>query len=287
MLPTPLIDATALHARLAVGTPTVLLDCSFELTDPTIGERQFTHDGHLPGARYAHLDRDLAGPKLDAAGRFCGRHPLPGRAAFAATLGRLGITPASAVVVYDRQGAMYAARAWWLLRWMGHTEVTVLDGGLPAWVALGGALEHGTTTWPVAAPYPPAAPAMRTIEADALGAQLGRVRLIDARASERFRGATEPLDAVAGHIPGALNRPFKNNLGADGRFLPAEQLRAELAALVAGTAPETVVHQCGSGVTACHNLLVLSAAGLGEGTLYPGSWSEWCAAVARPVAVGA
>ena len=294
-LPTPLIDAAALQSRLTAGAPTVLLDCSFDLADPAAGERQFTHDGHLPGARYAHLDRDLAGPKLDGEGRFRGRHPLPARAAFAATLGRLGITPTSAVVVYDRHGAMFAARAWWLLRWMGHTAVTVLDGGLPAWVALGGglggalggALDHGTSSWAEAAPYPPAAPAMRTIEADALGAQLGRVRLIDARAGERFRGETEPLDAVAGHIPGALNRPFKNNLGADGRFLPAEQLRADFAALLAGSAPEAVVHQCGSGVTACHNLLALAAAGLGEGTLYPGSWSEWCAEVARPVAIGA
>lgn len=287
MLPTPLIDAAALHARLATGTPTVLLDCSFELTDPAAGERQFTDDGHLPGARYAHLDRDLAGAKLDDEGRFRGRHPLPGRAAFAATLGRLGITPTSTVVVYDRQGAMYAARAWWLLRWMGHTSVTVLDGGLPAWIAQGGTLEHGTTSWAEAAPYPPAAPALRTIEADALAAQLGRVLLIDARAGERFRGEIEPLDAVAGHIPGALNRPFKSNLGADGRFLPVEQLRADFAPLLAGNMADAVVHQCGSGVTACHNLLALAAAGLGEGTLYPGSWSEWCAEVARPVAIGA
>jgi thiosulfate/3-mercaptopyruvate sulfurtransferase len=282
----PLIDAAALLHRLNSGAPTVLLDCSFDLADPSAGERQFGQEGHLPGARHAHLERDLSGPKLDAAGRFRGRHPLPSRAELAVTLGRLGITPDSIVVAYDRQGAMYAARAWWLLRWMGHAEVSVLDGGLPAWVEAGGRLEDGASAWVGATPYPAAGPAMRTVEADALAAGLGEFRLVDARAEERFRGEVEPLDAVAGHIPGALNRAFKLNLAADGRFMTGAELRAAFAPLLAGAAAEAVVHQCGSGVTACHNLLAAAAAGLGEGTLYPGSWSEWCADPARPVALG-
>jgi thiosulfate/3-mercaptopyruvate sulfurtransferase len=286
-LPSPLIDAAALRARLAAGAPIVLLDCSFELADAAAGEQQYLHQGRLPGSRYAHLDRDLAGPTLDGDGRFRGRHPLPSRAALAATLGRFGITSDSEVVVYDRHGAMFAARAWWLLRWIGHTAVTVLDGGLQAWVAAGGSLDDGAAPpWTAAPPYPAANPAMPTIEADALAARLGAVCLIDARAAERFRGETEPLDAVAGHIPGALSRPFKDNLGADGRFLPADELRAAFAPLVAGSSAGMVVHQCGSGVTACHNLLAAAVAGLGEGVLYPGSWSEWCADPARPVGVG-
>lgn len=283
-LPTPLIDATTLAQRLAGPMPTVLLDCSFELTEPAAGERQYAQQGHLPQARYVHLEQDLSGPKHDATGRFRGRHPLPTPEAWAATLGRLGIGPGSSVVVYDRHGSMYAARAWWLLRWAGHAEVAVLDGGLQAWQAIGGALDHQTHTVPTAAPYPLAAPALPTIEAAALAAQLGRLSLIDGRASDRFRGESEALDAVAGHIPGALNRPFKNNLDAEGRFLPAATLRRDWAPLLAGG---PAVHQCGSGVTACHNLLAVALAGLGEGTLYPGSWSEWCADPARPVATGA
>ncbi|WP_423213567.1 sulfurtransferase [Rivibacter subsaxonicus] len=285
-MPMPLIDATALAQRLADGSPTVLLDCSFELTDPTAGEQQYAGQGHLPGARYAHVDRDLAGPRTDATGRFRGRHPLPSPEAWAATLGRLGIVPGSTVVAYDRHGSMYAARAWWLLRWVGHAEVAVLDGGLQAWAAADGALEMSTPDWQAAAPYPLAAePAMGTVEADAVAAGIGRLCLIDARAGERFRGETEPLDAVAGHIPGALSQPFKDNLDAEGRFLPAMALRQAWAPLLAG-AGGPVVHHCGSGVTACHNLLAVAAAGLGEGLLYPGSWSEWCADPARPVATG-
>jgi len=282
-LPRPLIDVTELTRRLANGEPIVLLDCSFELTDPAAGERQFA-EAHLPGARYAHLERDLSGAKSGADGRFRGRHPLPSRADFAATLGRLGVGPETAVVAYDRQGSAYAARAWWLLRWMGHENVRVLDGGLAAW---SGSIEAGAATSTDAlAPYPDRAPLVRTIEADALLRQLGRVRLVDARAGERFRGEVEPLDAVAGHIPGARNRPFKDNLAPDGRFLPADALHAAWAPLLAGHAADGVVHQCGSGVTGCHNLLAVAAAGLGEGVLYPGSWSEWSADPARPVARG-
>jgi thiosulfate/3-mercaptopyruvate sulfurtransferase len=276
---TTLISAADLLALQASGTPPVLLDCSFDLTDAAAGERAWTA-AHLPGARYVHLDGDLAGART---GRN-GRHPLPARAALAASAGRWGIAPGIQVVAYDAQGGPYAARAWWLLRWLGHAEVAVLDGGPAAWLAAGGTL---TTERPAVAPQPPypaLAPAMPTLDADALLARLGRVRLLDARAAERFRGEVEPLDAVAGHIPGATNRFFKDNLQADGRFKPATTLRAEFEALGAGAGE--VVQQCGSGVTACHNLLAMSHAGLGDSALYPGSWSEWCSDAARPVARG-
>ncbi|MEX8518541.1 MAG: sulfurtransferase [Leptothrix sp. (in: b-proteobacteria)] len=280
-LPVPLINAADLTAWLGRA---VLLDTSFDLADGGAGEAAY-RGAHLPGAFYLHLDRDLSTAKT---GRN-GRHPLPTREAFAATVGALGIRADTPVVVYDRQGGMFAARAWWMLRWLGHTAVAVLDGGLPAWAASGGAMESGdgTARLSAAAAYPLSAePGMPTLLADALQAQLGRVSLIDARAADRFRGDLEPLDPVAGHIPGALNRFFKDNLGADGRFLPAEVLRAGFGALLGSQAPAQTVHQCGSGVTACHNLLAMEAAGLPGAALYPGSWSEWCSDPARPVARG-
>ena len=273
-----LISAAELRAFTG---PLVLLDCGFELTDPAAGERAYAA-GHLPGARYAHLDRDLSGPK--APGR--GRHPLPEREAFAATAGRWGVAPGVQVVCLDAQGGPYAARAWWLLRWLGHDAVAVLDGGFDAWRAAGGAVDAQVPSASPAAPYPERAPRAATTSADALLAQLGRVRLIDARAGERFRGEVEPLDKAAGHIPGALNRFFKDNLAADGRFKPATQLRAEFDALLGREAAAQTVHQCGSGVTACHNLLAMEHAGLAGSRLYPGSWSEWSADPARPLARG-
>ena len=284
-LSVPLIDAAALRERLAGAEPPVLLDTSFDLADPAAGERSY-REGHLPGAHYLHLDRDLADHARAPGAPFPGRHPLPGREAFAATLGRLGIGPSTPVVVYDRQGATFAARAWWMLRWLGHREVAVLDGGLQAWVAAGGALNQeppaprGPTT------YTPAPSLMPTVDADTLAAGLGGLRLIDARAAERFRGDVEPLDPVAGHIPGALNRPFKDNLDVQGRFQRPEALREAFLPLLGGRPASEVVHQCGSGVTACHNLLAMEAAGLSGAALYPGSWSEWCADPARPVARG-
>lgn len=283
----PLISAPELRALLAAGQPVVLLDCGFDLTDAAAGERAYAA-GHLPGAVYAHLDRDLSGDK-SAGPAQGGRHPLPTREAFAATAGRWGVRPGVPVVAYDAQGGPYAARAWWLLRWLGHADVAVLDGGPAAWQAEGGALSTEAGSRPEAQPpYPAAAqPGMPTISAAELLQQAGRVRLFDARAPERYRGEVEPLDAQAGHIPGARNRFFKDNLGADGRFKPAETLRAEWAALIGRPGSEWgVVQQCGSGVTACHNLLAMAHAGLGESTLYPGSWSEWSADPARPVARG-
>ena len=282
--PSPLIDAPSLKAALG-RHPVVLLDASFDLTDTSAGENAWAR-GHVPGAQYAHLERDLSGPKLPPGPGFSGRHPLPTRAAFAATAGRWGIGPAQAVVAMDRQGGPYAARLWWLLRWLGHSRVWVLDGGVDAWLAAGGALSAEAPPVTALPPYPSRAHSMPTVSADALQRTLGQVRLVDARAGERFRGEVEPLDSMAGHIPGALNRPFKENLGANGSFKPRQQLAREFAAVLGCHRPNEVVHQCGSGVTACHNLLAMEAAGLPGAQLYPGSWSEWSADPARPVARG-
>lgn len=279
----PLISATELLALVGTPAAPVLLDCGFDLGDTDAGERDH-HAGHLPGARYLHLDRDLSGPKTAAGARDGGRHPLPGRALLAERVGQWGVQPGRAVVCYDRQGGPFAARAWWLLRWLGHAQVRVLDGGVDAWRAAGGTLDTRAPAVPPAPPYPALPPAMGTIDAPALLAAPGAVDLLDARAAERFRGEVEPLDARAGHIPGARNRFFKNNLAADGRFKPATELRREFEAL--GLQPERVVHQCGSGVTACHNLLAMEQAGLAGTRLYPGSWSEWSADPSRPAAQG-
>ncbi|HMO47158.1 MAG TPA: sulfurtransferase [Rubrivivax sp.] len=281
-MPRALISAAELRALLAGGARCVLLDCSFELADPAAGESAYAA-GHLPGALYVHLDRDLSGAKTGGNGG--GRHPLPEREAFAARAGSWGIAPGVPVVCCDAQGMPYAARAWWLLRWLGHDAVAVLDGGVAAWVAAGAALESTPGIARAAEPYPPRAAAMPSVTADELQRHLGQRPLLDARAAERFRGEIDPLDPVAGHIPGALNRFFKLNLDDAGCFRPAEVLRAEFAALAAD--PAQLVHQCGSGVTACHNLLAMEHAGLSGSALYAGSWSEWCADASRPVARGA
>jgi thiosulfate/3-mercaptopyruvate sulfurtransferase len=265
-----LISAADLAALLQSRAPLVLLDCGFDLADPQAGERAHAA-GHLPGALYAHLDHDLSGP-------------MPERAAFARRAGAWGVAPGIQVVAYDAQGGPYAARAWWLLRWLGHAEVAVLDGGPAAWRAAGGDWVSTPSATAARAPYPDRPAGMPTTDAAALLAALDRTVVLDARAGERYRGEVEPLDPVAGHIPGAHNRFFKLNLQDDGRFKPAAQLRAEYAG--AFPEPQAVVHQCGSGVTACHNLLAMEHAGLSGTRLYPGSWSEWCADPARPVARG-
>lgn len=277
----------ALMLPVGQTAPPVVLDASFDLADREAGAAAW-RAGHLPGSIHVDLETDLSGPKTDPSGRFRGRHPLPAPEAFAAALGRWGITPERSVVVLDRQGSMMAARAWWLLRWLGHGAVSVLDGGIAAWQAAGGPLSTTPTPPVPVAPYPlpVGGTAIPITEADELLAALGRLRLIDARAPERFRGEVEPLDARAGHIPGARNRCFKDNLQADGRFHPAERLRADFDELLAGHPPSQVVQQCGSGVTACHNLLAMEVAGLSGSRLYPGSWSEWSADPARPTALG-
>ncbi|KQY88812.1 sulfurtransferase [Pelomonas sp. Root1444] len=271
---TTLISAAELRA---LADP-LIFDCGFDLADTAVGERAYA-EGHIPGAFYLHLDRDLCGDKTGPDGSFRGRHPLPERETFATLLRRLGLRAGRQVVAYDRQGGPYAAHVWWMLRWMGHAEVAALDG---AWDG------SFTTELPTAVPtdWQPGEPLVQQIDAVALLKQLGRVRLIDARAAERFRGDVEPLDKAAGHIPGASNRFFRDNLGPDGRFKPAAQLRAEFQALLAPHAADAVVQQCGSGVTACHNLLAMAHAGLGDSRLYPGSWSEWSSDPARPIATG-
>jgi thiosulfate/3-mercaptopyruvate sulfurtransferase len=280
----PLITAPALRALLDAGTPVQIVDCSFDLADPAAGERLHAQ-GRLPGAVHLHLDRDLSTAKTG----LNGRHPLPTREAFAATLAARGLRDDQPVVVYDQAGGMYAARAWWMLRWLGHAAVQVLDGGIAAWQAAGGALHSG----PAAAPAAQAGFALRppleaTLDHATLRAGLGQPGrlIVDARAPDRFRGENETLDPVGGHIPGAVNRVFRLNLAADGGFKPADTLRAEWLALMAGHSAQELVMQCGSGVTACHNLLAMQVAGLAGARVYPGSWSEWCAQPGAPVATG-
>ena len=284
-MPTPLITATELDQLRADGKQhLVVVDCSFDLTNPAAGRDSY-QQGHIPGAHYLHLDNELSGPKT---GRN-GRHPLPDAELFTARLRALGVNDDTLVVAYDGQGSMYAARLWWMMRWIGHAAVAVLDGGRNAWVAAGLPLEHGATPDPETAGTLTRRPSLvKTVDAEALVANLSQPSLlvVDARAADRFRGENETLDPVGGHIPGAANRFFKDNLTADGYFRPADQLRADFGQVFAGKAPAETVMQCGSGVTACHNLLALEAAGLPGAALYPGSWSEWCADPKRPVATG-
>jgi len=282
---TTLIDAATL-ARHIDDPKWVVLDCRHDLLNPAFGREAFAA-GHIPGAQFASIDDDLSGPKTGSGSTFRGRHPLPERAALIATLRRFSIDDDSQVVACDAHGGMYAARLWWLLRWVGHEAVAVLDGGLPAWQAAG---QPVTTDLP-----PPRAagsigerPSLtRAVSVEDVVANLSTqaFTVVDARASDRFRGENETIDPVGGHIPGAKNRFFKDNLQADGRFKPAAQLKEEFVPLFAS--PAGAVMQCGSGVTACHNLLALEMAGLPGAALYPGSWSEWCASPARPVATGA
>ncbi|MBC7716809.1 MAG: sulfurtransferase [Pseudorhodobacter sp.] len=276
-----LIQADDLMVAMDGRRDLVVLDVSFDLTDSQAGERSHA-EGHVPAAIYVHLERDLSGVKT---GRN-GRHPLPDRSVFSRTVGQLGIRPGTQVVVLDRQGGMYAARLWWMLRWLGHAEVAVLDGGVAAWRAAGGSISTTAAACNATTAYPERPSLVTSVSADELLQRLGKTPLIDARAAERFRGDVEPLDTQAGHIPGALNRVFKDNLNALGRFKSASQLRLEFAALCGSHAASEVVHQCGSGVTACHNLLAMEVAGLSGSMLYPGSWSEWSSDTSRPVARG-
>jgi len=276
-----LIAVDDLRALLASEPKPLVLDASFDLSDPAAGERSYAAS-HIPGSLYVHLDRDLCAAKTGTNGR----HPLPDRAAFARTAGRLGITPATRVVALDRQGGMYAARLWWMLRWLGHAQVAVLDGGFAAWHDAGGEVSTAPVPATPAPPYPDQAPLAAGVDVADLTKGVGRSLVLDARSGERFRGEKEPIDPVAGHIPGALNRFHGANLAPDGRFKPAEALKRELAATIGSRDPTEVIHSCGSGVTACHNLLAMEHAGLAGSRLYPGSWSEWSADPARPIARG-
>ena len=281
-----LISAAQLQSLMTGNNPPLVLDCSFDLMNPAAGVEQF-HQVHIAGARHVHLDQDLSAHDGQARASG-GRHPLPTREAFAAWLAGIGLESDQQVVVYDRQGANYCGRLWWMLKWCGHEAVAVLDGGLQAWQAAGGAVGTGPS---VPLPDVPGGFTLRPSCAPVLGTQELARRLgqpdqtvVDARGAPRFRGEVEPLDPVAGHIPGALNRPFTDNLGPDGRFKPAAQLREEFERLLAGRNPASVVHHCGSGVSAVPNLLAMEVAGLGRAALYPGSWSEWCNTPGLPCA---
>ena len=280
---TTLIGASELVALRSSGPAPVVVDTSFDLADTEAGEKRF-RASHLPGSRYLHLDRDLSGTKT---GRN-GRHPLPDRAAFQRTVGALGIGPETQVVALDAQGGVYAARLWWLMRWLGHRNVAVLDGGIQGWQRAGGTLTDQPAPPPVSTPTPyPDRPSLApSVDAGGVAARPPRRAVLDARSGERFRGEAEPIDPVAGHIPGALNRFHKDNLGDGGVFKAPERLREEFAVLLGDRAPDEVIHSCGSGVTACHNLLAMEHAGLAGSLLYPGSWSEWSADPARPIARG-
>lgn len=278
---TTLISTTQLASAQASGEVRVF-DCRHDLRDPDYGSAGYAA-GHIPGAQFLNLDRDLSGEKT---GRN-GRHPLPGRTRLAARLGDLGVGDATQVVAYDDMGGMFAARLWWLLRWLGHKQVAVLDGGLQAWVDQGLELTRDVPHYPRAEfqirDGAAALPVKTVLKNLGSPSQL----IIDARSPDRYRGENETLDPVGGHIPGASNRFFKDNLGSDQRFKSAQELRADFAAIVGNIAAQSVVHQCGSGVTACHNVLAMEVAGLTGSQLYAGSWSEWCADPSRPVATGA
>jgi thiosulfate/3-mercaptopyruvate sulfurtransferase len=297
---TTLIDVDSLRELLdgsggsAADSRIVLLDCRFDLGAPDAG-RQAYLTAHIPGARYADLNRDLAAPvSADS-----GRHPLPSPDALAERFASLGIGNDTQVIAYDDANSSFAARAWWLLRWLGAPRVAVLDGGFKAWVAGGGALETGdaklrTSSYSVRDGARPTVPFTPKVDVGAVVTSTDVLRalqdptslVVDARAAERFAGTIEPLDPVAGHVPGAVNYPFSNNLGPTGRFLPRPELLKRWQERLAGTAPDSAILMCGSGVTACHNLLALELAGLPGAKLYAGSWSEWIRDPDRPVARG-
>ena len=258
----------------------IVFDVRHDLTDLEKGRRAYAA-AHIPGAYFLHTDEDLSGAKDGTNGR----HPLPDAQAFVRKLNECGVTPQTQVVPYDDAGGSFAVRLWWMLRWLGHERVAVLDGGFPLWQKEGRPIEDRA---------PPARKGSFVARPD-LGASVDAhhvermrsdsgVKLIDARAPERYSGRTEPLDPVAGHIPGAVNRFWKSNLRDDGRFKAADELRQEVRAVIGDTNAANVVHMCGSGVTACHNLFAMALAGMPTGRLYPGSWSEWCADRSRPVA---
>ncbi|TAL66333.1 MAG: sulfurtransferase [Burkholderiaceae bacterium] len=293
---TTLISAEQLQALVQDAKALMIFDCSFELMQPLAGEQQY-RESHIPGAVYANLDTALSAHGLpDASGKFTlpadaasgGRHPLPSREKFAIWLSSVGFANDMQAVVYDRQGANYCGRLWWMLKWAGHDNVAVLDGGLQAWQAAGGATASGETPSHFQSNFKLTQSIATLVTTETIANQLGRETqtIVDARAAPRFRGEVEPLDPVAGHIPGALNRPFSQNIGENGKFKPPAQLRAEFDTLLAGRDPASVVHHCGSGVSAVPNLIAMEVAGLGHAALYAGSWSEWSTTPGLPCAQG-
>ena len=296
---TLLISVPELQELLHTHQRLMVFDCSFDLATPSQGPALYQQE-HIAGAVYADLDLNLSarhgapGPGgvlvAGAADSPCsgGRHPLPNRERFAMWLSAIGLANDMQAVVYDRNGGNYCGRLWWMLKWLGHDAVAVLDGGLQAWQAAGGALASGDEPGHFQTNFEIREPLRRLVDAQQVWQRLHQPgqTVLDARAAPRYRGEIEPLDPVAGHIPGALNRPFSDNLGADGRFKPAAQLRAEFEQLLAGRDPASVVHQCGSGVSAIPNLLAMEIAGYPPTALYAGSWSDWCSDPARPVERG-
>lgn len=278
----PLVDVDTVARNLG-RSDWIVVDCRFTLTDPPAGRAAYDR-GHIPGARYANLDEDLA--RRPAATD--GRHPLPEPDVFTATLGAWGIGRGDTVVAYDDGSGAIAARLWWLLRWLGHERCAVLDGGFAAWQSAGRAVEQAA---PKVEPrrYEGASRAAGAVVAtDELLARLDAGDLlVDARAAPRYRGEQEPIDPKAGHVPGARNRPFSANVTATGRFREPAELRGELLELLGGREPSRLIAMCGSGVTACHLLLAMEAAELPGARLYAGSWSEWLRDPARPIKVGA
>jgi len=291
-----LIPVQELQALQSSATPLMVFDCSFDLMNPAAGEQAY-RQAHIPGAVYAHLETALSDqgviapdgthhPHPDAASG--GRHPLPSREKFAMWLCSVGFTNDMQAVVYDRNGANFCGRLWWMLKWAGHDAVAVLDGGLQAWQAAGGAVTDAQEPSHFQSNFKLGKPLRQLLTVDEVAQRLGQSNqtVIDARAPARYRGEVEPLDPVAGHIPGALNRPFSQNFGPDGRFKPAAQLREEFDQLLAGRDAATVVHQCGSGVSAVPNVLAMELAGYGPTGLFAGSWSEWSRDASRPVEKG-
>ena len=274
-----------MQALPASHASVLIFDCTFDLANPAAGHIAYL-ESHIAGAVYANLDTALSDKK--GTGVSGGRHPLPSRETFAKWLSSVGLTNDMQAVVYDRNGANYCGRLWWMLKWAGHKNVAVLDGGLQAWHAAGGTVASGPESPVSPSNYALAEAISALVATKTVADNLGRPiqTLIDARGAPRFRGEVEPLDPVAGHIPGALNRPFTQNVGADGKFKPADELRAEFTALLAGRDPATVVHHCGSGVSAAPNIVAMQIAGFGMTGLYAGSWSDWCSDASRPVAQG-
>jgi thiosulfate/3-mercaptopyruvate sulfurtransferase len=281
-----LISVGELQTLLAQGQDLCIFDCTGDLMKPENGPHQYRQQ-HIKGARYADLNQNLSAhgehPKVNG-----GRHPLPTRESFALWLGSQGVSSQTPVVVYDRNGFNYCGRLWWMLRWCGHANVHVLNGGLQAWLSAGGAVASGEEPAPTPVPYTLSQALVRLVLQQEVIDQLGRPgqTLIDARNEPRFKGEVEPLDPIAGHIPGALNRPFAHNIGPDGCFKPAEVLKQEFETLLAGRDPAQVVHHCGSGVSAVPNVMAMEIAGLGSTGLYAGSWSEWSTTPGLPCAKG-